>query len=419
MADGASDGEAVRAVPGPQVILRARADSVRRPHFSRKGIMSNELSVIQPSAPTLWTEDREAVELVKRTVADGLNDTEFRFFLAVCKRTGLDPLAKQIYAIQRYAWDPRLGQTVPKLTIQTGIDGFRLIAERTGRYQGQLGPLWCGMDGVWHDHWLGDGPPAACKIAVMRVDFAEPLWAVAHFREYAQWFKNKKTGQMELADMWARMPANQIAKVAEALALRRAFPQELSGLYAREEMEQADSREEAADTAQRVAEAKLAKLKAEPPVHQPEVLPPADPPAPKIELQVTSATLREMMARFQGLGHFERLKEFQAMKPRVGGESVYRHILAEKFGGVKSDKLGSPQAEVSFYQELLDVYMRWSAAEEMQAKLDAQVAADCIASLNLPPMWVADAEQSRRVFRALRDLVRAQEDAAEAAGGQA
>lgn len=153
-------------------------------------------------------------------------------FFHIARRTGLDPFARQLYLVGRWS----KGGT--KFTIQTGIDGYRLIArravDRTRETLGYEDFLWCGEDGKWVDVWLSKQPPAAAKVTVLRN--GQRYSAVALFSEYAQTTKDGGYTQM-----WRDKGALMIAKCAEALALRKAFPQDLSGLYTSEEMAQADN----------------------------------------------------------------------------------------------------------------------------------------------------------------------------------
>lgn len=195
------------------------------------------LAIRETSALAMWSA--EQIQVIKDLICPGANNTELELFGQVCRRTGLDPFSRQIYGLMRY--DKRAKRE--KLSIQTSIDGFRLTAERTGKYAGQLGPQWCGPDGAWRDVWLDAGYPAAARVGVLRSDWHEPMWSVARWDSYVQKFKNRENGGEFVGEMWQRMPDVMIAKCAESLGLRRAFPAELSGLYTAEEMAQAGNQD--------------------------------------------------------------------------------------------------------------------------------------------------------------------------------
>lgn len=185
----------------------------------------------------------EQKEILRNNVASpDFTDDELRFCMGVAKARNLDPFQRQIYFSKRRNW---IGKNKPgadregyawKVDANPTIDGFRAIADRTGEVDGYDDPLWCGPDGQWVDVWLKKDPPAAAKVRVYRKGRSKPCTAIAKFEEYAA---KKQDGA--LTSMWIKMPANQLAKCAEALALRKAFPEQFGELYSKEEMEQADN----------------------------------------------------------------------------------------------------------------------------------------------------------------------------------
>lgn len=158
-------------------------------------------------------------------------------FLAHCHQTQLNPLARQIYCIARKS----KGQL--RWQIQISIDGARLVAERSGKYRGQTTPEYTSDGVTWTEVWLAEQPPKAARVGVRHADFPEPLYAVALWEAYAVyddvWESGRKTGEKKPSAMWSKMGPLMLAKCAEMLALRKAFPQDLSGLYSPEEMAQA------------------------------------------------------------------------------------------------------------------------------------------------------------------------------------
>ena len=175
-------------------------------------------SIVQIASQTGY--DVQKVELVKNTIAKGASDDELLLFLGLCQRTGLDPFMKQIYLIERWADGKRT--MVP----QTGIDGFRLLADRTDRYTPGREPTFT------YDESGNLIAATAYVKKWVRGDWHE-VAATAHYSEYVQ---TKKDGTPN--KFWKEKPHVMLAKCAEAIALRRAFPAELNGIYAPEEMDE-------------------------------------------------------------------------------------------------------------------------------------------------------------------------------------
>jgi len=175
-------------------------------------------------AMQLWGRERLAV--LKQQIAPGASDAELDLFATVCRRTRLDPFARQIWSIprRRKATDERGRDYYEQYqVIQIGVHGLRLIAQRSRDYGGQDGPYWCGKDGKWVDAWFKDEAPTAARIGVKRKGWDQWLYSVAVWDRAVQ--RDNRGQPMAL---WKTRGPEQLALAAERDALRRAFPIETS-----------------------------------------------------------------------------------------------------------------------------------------------------------------------------------------------
>jgi len=188
----------------------------------------------------------EEIELLRRTVAKGCSEDEFALFLWVCRKHKLDPLTRQIYAVKRHLkkhhQETRQGQDGgtfqvwvegDQMTIQMGIDGYRSLAGRDHKdYGGCDDALY-----VWFEDKrqtpAGKLIPEKATIRFWKKGLEHPVIASAYWEEYAP--ANVEDG----AGFWNRMPKHMLGKCAEALAIRKGFP-ELSDIYTDVEFAQAD-----------------------------------------------------------------------------------------------------------------------------------------------------------------------------------
>lgn len=196
--------------------------------------MSKELAVSQKSD---GSSKEKQVALIKQMFCKGLTDVEADVFALTCQRTGLDPYTGQIYAVKR--WDAQLGKEV--MSIQTGIAGYRLIAERTGCYAPGREPTFT---------YDKNGHLISATAYVKKLTKDGTWHEVAATAFYSEYVQKKKDGTP--TKFWANMPHSQTAKCAESLALRRAFTADLAGLMTTEEMSQAEEENVIAAQVQKV-----------------------------------------------------------------------------------------------------------------------------------------------------------------------
>lgn len=204
--------------------------------------------VAHPSSANTFTGHQLA--LIRRTVAADCNDMEFDLFVTVARNAGLDPFRRQISALvfNKNKPDKR------RMSIITGIDGLRAIAARSARYRPDETEPEFTFDPALKDP---DRNPVGLEKAVVRVYIRDdggqtwrPVAGVAYWDEFApiseEWAEDetgrrRPSGKMVLdtKGQWGRMPRVMLAKCAEAQALRKAFPEDLSALYEGAELDQA------------------------------------------------------------------------------------------------------------------------------------------------------------------------------------
>lgn len=168
------------------------------------------------AAPLDFTTEQR--KMILDSFLNGATEAEATVLLELARLRRLNPITRQIHFVKR--WDGERSCYV--WAAQVGIDGFRAIAERTGLYDGQDEPEF---------EYDKNGGLRLCRVKIYRKDWSRAAVGVAHMAEYAQ---KKKDGSP--TSMWANKPHVMIAKCAEALAFRKAFPEDTSGLYAPEEM---------------------------------------------------------------------------------------------------------------------------------------------------------------------------------------
>ena len=178
-------------------------------------------------APLEFTDEQR--KMIRDAFANGASEQEFGVLMEVAKARRLNPLMRQIHFVSR--WDSQKSRNV--WATQVSIDGLRAIAERTGIYAGQDEPEFVEST---------DGAIKCCKVRVYRKDWGDrAAVGVAYWNEYVQTYREKSSGKEVVTPMWRKMPHVMIAKCAEAIALRKAFPEDMSGLYTPDEMGQAEN----------------------------------------------------------------------------------------------------------------------------------------------------------------------------------
>ena len=157
-------------------------------------------------------------------IPQGTPPAQLGIFARICSDKKLSPFSKQIH-LTRY--NTREGM---KYSIIVGIDGYRSLAARTGLHAGTEDARFDVMpDGSYKTaaELIAAGKkPVSATVTVYKSTKAGQVAAFTHTAIMAEFQGQQK---------WQSMPFQMLAKVAEAFALRKAFPDELAGLSIQEE----------------------------------------------------------------------------------------------------------------------------------------------------------------------------------------
>lgn len=188
----------------------------------------NQAEIVSNTQQQTWNADQ--VALLKRTYAKGATDDELKLYEYQCQRTGLDPFNRQIY------FRKQQGKGGTQIVFITAIDGYRSIADKTGLYAGNDDYIFDGKFTEYdHIQKANGNPPTTATATVYKIVHGQRVSFKATTR-WQEYYPGDAQGFM-----WKKMPYLMLGKTAEALALRKAFPSELGGVYTKEEMDQADT----------------------------------------------------------------------------------------------------------------------------------------------------------------------------------
>lgn len=178
--------------------------------------MSSELIVKNDSY------DKDLMAVLRSSLYPGIEDKYIDLVLSYCKAHKIDPLLKPVHLVPMSVQDKKTGKYNNVVTLMAGINLYRIKADMTGLYAGITEPIFGPMveteiNGVIFKH------PEWCKIAVKKIvnGIICEFWATEYWDEnYATKSKSDSTPNY----MWQKRYRGQLAKCAEAQALRKAFP---------------------------------------------------------------------------------------------------------------------------------------------------------------------------------------------------